>query len=76
MAERGSAPPSLPNKPLLRPHEVAPFLCCTASNVRRLFNEGKLEGERKGPRKIFLYRGSVLNYETRHKESHQKMLFD
>ena len=76
MAERGNAPPSLPNKPLLRPQEVAPFLYCTDRNVRKLFNEGKLKGERKGPRKILIYRHSVLDYQARYSEFHQKTLFD
>lgn len=68
--------PELPRSELLTPQEVASFLCCTDRNIRRLFNEGKLKGERKGPRKILIYRHSVLDYQARYSEFHQKTLFD
>ncbi len=48
------------DKSLLTTDEVADILDCTPSNVRKLWNMGKLKGEKLGHRTLRIYRESVL----------------
>jgi excisionase family DNA binding protein len=52
----------LPDKSLLTTAEVAAILDCTPSNVRKLWNLGRLRGEKLGHRTLRIYRDSVLEY--------------
>ena len=44
---------------LLSPAKAAAILGCSRQNVNRLFNKGKLAGERRGKKKIFVTYQSV-----------------
>ncbi|MFQ6671960.1 MAG: hypothetical protein ACE5KY_01570 [Candidatus Tectimicrobiota bacterium] len=52
----------LPDKALLTTAEVGAILDCTPSNVRKLWNMGKLRGEKLGHRTLRIYRYSVIEY--------------
>ncbi len=54
--------PKLPDKSMLTTAEVAAILDCTPSNVCKLWNLGKLRGEKLGHRTLRIYRDSVLEH--------------
>jgi excisionase family DNA binding protein len=54
--------PKLPDKSMLTTAEVAAILDCTPSNVCKLWNLGKLRGEKLGHRTLRIYRDSVLDH--------------
>ncbi len=54
--------PKLPDKAMMTTAEVAAILNCTPSNVCKLWNLGKLRGEKLGHRTLRIYRESVLEH--------------
>jgi excisionase family DNA binding protein len=52
----------LPNKSLLNPDEVASVLRISTRTVRRLRDEGEIEGVRIGGRALKFFRDSVVAY--------------
>lgn len=54
--------PRLPDRAMMTTAEVAAILDCTTSNVCKLWNLGKLRGEKLGHRTLRIYRESVLEH--------------
>ncbi|MDA2916464.1 helix-turn-helix domain-containing protein [Nitrospinae bacterium AH_259_B05_G02_I21] len=52
----------LPQAPLLKPSEIAPFLGCGPDNVTKLWRIGRLRGRKTGYRTLLIERESVIEY--------------
>ena len=52
----------LPPKPYFWAHELAAYLGCTSSNIRKMVARGTLKGLRTGHRVVCIERQSVIDY--------------